>query len=539
MKQQHNMAAIYCRLSRDDGGDAESNSIQTQRMMLKKHAKENGFDYTEYIDDGWSGTTFERPSFKKMIDDIEEGKISAVLCKDLSRLGRNNAMVAYYTEIFFIDRDIRFIAVNDNIDTAVGDNEIMGFKSIINEFYARDISKKVKSAKRARAQNGEFSGYMAPIGYRKSPDDKHKLLIEETGAEIVRYIFKLAVGGLGTTQIARRLNEEGFVTPREHFNGQSGDYYQNSKPMYPAVWLAATVRYILRNRAYLGSVVNGRSTTKSFKNQKRVNISPEQHIVIPDMHPALVSQEDFDLAQKIIKVKQRSNNKKWDNIFVGLLKCADCGTNLSFSHAEQVSFGGYFMCNRYRYRISYPEEKACTMHYAPMNKLTEVILNSIRRQAQMAKAHENDLCAYAEQLAGAQSDTVIRQIKADLTRLNKRNEELETIVRKLFEQNALGIISDERFVSMSASYDEEQKTLKEKISMFQSQINTQKNQTNNIEKLLKMVQRYIDIEELDRGILNELIDHIDVFEGEGKAPTRKQKLVIHYRFVGAIQDSSS
>jgi len=527
-KQEH--AALYLRLSRDDGGDAESNSIQTQRMMLQRYARENGFEHcSEYVDDGWSGISFERPQFKRLIEDIEEGRVTAVICKDLSRLGRNNAMVAYFTEIMFPSRDIRFIAINDGIDSATGDNEIMAFKSIINEWYARDISKKIRSSKHTRALAGEFSGHLAPLGYRKDPNDKHHLLVEEEGARIVRYIFKMAVQGLSTTQIAERLNSESIITPREHFNGRGGVLYQQTQPKHPPQWTTSTIRNILRNRTYLGSVVNGRSTTKSFKDRKRVSVPPEDHIVIPNMHPPLVTEEDFDIAQRVIRIKQRTNLRQWDNVFQGLLKCADCGCNLSYTYAPRVSFGGYYMCNRYRYRPG-SDSALCTNHYTPVNTLTDAVLHEIRRQAIAAKAKEGDLRAYAEKTCESEASKALVAAQRKMQRTQRRRDELETIIRRLVEQNALGLITDERFVSMSAGYEKEQVTLSCRLAELQEQLSASQSAVDCMEKFLLIVQKYVDIESLDRGVLNEVIDHIVVHSGEGKSPTRKQKLEFHFRF---------
>lgn len=534
-KQQLNQAAIYLRLSRDDGGDAESNSILTQRMMLRRYCKENGISvYDEYIDDGISGVTFERDGFKRMISDIEDGNIGIVVCKDLSRLGRNNAMVAYYTEIVFQDYDIRFIAVNDGIDSAKGENEIMGFKSIINEFYARDISKKIKSSKQTRALAGEFTGYLAPLGYCKSPDNKHKLIVDEEGANIVRYIFRMAVSeGLGTFQIASRLNEEHIPTPREHFNGTGKDYFANYTPQYTPAWQASTVRSIVRNRVYLGEVVNGKSTTKSFKNKKRITQPAEQHIIVPNMHPPLISSEDFEIAQKIMKQRYRVNKGNQENMFVGILHCADCESRMSFTPAPNTKFGGYFMCNKYRYRVK-GENHLCTVHYLPLDYITDAVIVAIQNQARIAKSHQHELRAYAEELAGAKSDTVARQAQRELEKLTRRRDELDVVISRLFEQNALGVVTDERFVLMSSGYEDEQAAIKERISELHSQMNVERSLTENAEKFLKIVCRYIDVETLGRGILNELIDRIDVHTGEGKRDNRKQLIEIHWRFLGTV-----
>lgn len=533
IKQQQNQAALYLRLSRDDGGDAESNSIQTQRMMLRRYCKEHGISvYNEYIDDGISGVTFDRAGFKKMISDIEDGKVGTVVCKDLSRLGRNNAMVAYYTEIVFPDYDIRFICINDGIDSAQGENEIMGFKSIINEYYARDISKKIKSSKHTCALAGEFTAYLAPLGYRKSPDNKHKLIVDEEGAVIVRYIFRMAVSeGLGTWQIASRLNAEHIPTPREHFNGTGKDYFANYTPQYTPAWQAATVRSIILNRVYLGEVVNGKSTTKSFKNKKRITVPSDQHIIVPNMHAPLVSPEDFELAQRIIKHRYRTNKGNQENMFVGILYCADCGSRMSFTPAPDTNFGGYFMCNKYRYRAK-GQTHLCTVHYMPLDYITNAVIAAIQNQARFANEHE--IQAYAEKLAGATSDTLAKQAQQEIDKLTHRRDELDIIIRRLFEQNALRIVTDERFVTMSASYEEEQTVVKERIAKLQIQISEKRSQVANVEKFLTVIRRYMDVQTLDRGILNELIDRVDVHTGEGKRDKRKQLIEIHWRFLGAV-----
>ena len=533
-KQQQNLAALYYRLSRDDGGDAESNSIQTQRMMLQRYAHENGFTvYGEYIDDGISGVTFERDGFQRMIADIEEGKVGTVICKDLSRLGRNNAMVAYYTEIVFPDYDVRFIAINDGIDSDKGENEIMGFKSIINEFYARDISKKIKSSKHTRALAGEFTAYLAPLGYRKDPDDKHRLLVEEEGAAIVKYIFRLAVDeGLGTWQIASRLNAEHIPTPREHFNGTGKDYFANYDPKYAPVWCASTVRSIIRNRVYLGEVVNGKSTTKSFKHKKRLTVPAEQHICVPNMHPALVTERDFDLAQTIMKQRYRTNKGNQENFFVGILHCVDCGSRMSFTPAPDTKFGGYFICNKYRYRAK-GQTHLCTVHYLPLDYVTDAVIVAIQRQARLA--NERELTAYAEELAGAKSDTLAKQAQRELGKLSHRRDELDVIIRRLVEQNALGLITDERLLALSQGYEEEQAALKARIAELQIQITEKRSQIANAEKFLTIVRRYTQVETLDRAILNELIERIDVHTGEGKRDKRRQLIEIHWRFIGVVE----
>ena len=441
-----------------------------------------------------------------------------------------------YTEIVFPDADIRFICINDGIDSAKGENEIMGFKSIINEYYARDISKKIKSSNRTRALAGDYYGaYLAPLGYVKSPENRHKLEVEEAGAEIVKRIFHMAVKeGLGTWQIASKLNEENVITPREHFNGTGKDFFANRSAKYTPCWHASTVRNIIRNRVYLGEVVNGKSATKSFKNKKRFTTSEDTHIIVPDMHPALVSPEDFELAQKIMKQRYRVNKGNQDNMFVGILHCIDCGSPMSFSPKPETKFGGYFICNKYRYRQK-GEKHLCTVHYLPIDYITDAVIAAIQNRAKIAKAHEHELRAYAEELAGAKSEAMTKKSRKELNKLMHRRDELDSIIQKLFEQNARGIVPDERYVTMSTAYEDEQSEIKKRVTELQAELNEADNQVGNAENFLKIVRRYLDVQNLDRGILNELIDRIDVHTGEGKRDKRKQQIEIHWRFIGAIE----
>ena len=344
LKQQANTAGLLCRLSRDDGGDAESNSITTQRQMLRRYAKEQGFQvYDEYIDDGISGTTMDRPGFQRMVRDIEDGKIGIVLCKDLSRLGRNNALVAYYTEIFFPDNDIRLIAIGDGIDTAKGDNEIMPFKSVVNEYYARDISRKIRAAYRTKALNGEFTGPYAPYGYRKNPENPRHLIPDDNATQIVKRIFQMAADGVTPFRIAAQLSREHIPTPNNYFADQG---MKVKRPKYPE-WSKTTVLQILHNRTYLGHLICLKQTTKSFKNKKTVYLPEDKWVVTENTHEPIIDQYTFDIAQKIAHVKKREGKPLMENIFSGLLKCSTCGGGLGLACREENMYGQY-NCNLYR-----------------------------------------------------------------------------------------------------------------------------------------------------------------------------------------------
>jgi len=329
------MAAIYCRLSRDDGGDAESNSIGNQREMLRQYAKTKGFVVkSEYIDDGISGTTFERTGFKRMIEDIEAGKIGIVMCKDLSRLGRNNALVAYYTEIFFPENDIQFIAVNDGIDTFHGENEIMGFKSIINEYYARDISKKIKSAKRTMSQRGLYVGAIAPYGYMKHPDDKHKLIPDPETAPIVQRMYRLMASGISSCEISTIFSHEEILIPTAYKCSKGIGAHRKFSETRPYGWSITSIQNILRNPIYLGSVVWNKQAVKSFKTGKLVNRPKEEWLIVEGTHEPLIDRKTFDKVQKLMSIKNPANVTEFDNIFRGLLRCSDCGVNMAYQNQQ-------------------------------------------------------------------------------------------------------------------------------------------------------------------------------------------------------------
>ena len=534
LKQQANSAAIYKRLSRDDGGDAESNSIVTQGQMLRRYAKEQGFVvYDEYTDDGYTGTNFERPDFKRMVRDIEDGKVGIVLCKDLSRLGRNNALVAYYTEIFFPDNDVRFIAVSDAIDTFVGDNEIMPFKSVVNEYYARDISRKVRAAYRTKALNGDFTGPHAPYGYQKNPENKYQLIVDEKTADNVRRIFQMAADGLSPFKISRQLSREQILTPRAYTSSQSGKYEDCFNHKYPTDWSQCTIASILKNREYLGHIVCNKNSTKSFKNRKIVLLPEEQWIVVENTHEPLVDQYVFDLAQKVVRVKKRENTSGTVNIFAGLLKCSTCGCVLGYVKEKTEGHQGAYNCNTYRAKST----KYCTAHYITYKALYTLVLEDIRRNAQIAWRSKNELAEYAKQLASGSADNKYKKASKELAKLRQRVSELDVIIKKLFEQNALGVISDERFLAMSEGYEKEQKELSAKTIELQTHLDKQKYESSNAMKFLEAVSKYSDITELNATILNDLIDSIVVHDAEGKyrRKSRVQKVEINYKFIGQMR----
>ena len=527
--RQQNVAALYCRLSRDDGGDTESNSIQTQRSMLQRYAREQAFvvqDENIYIDDGLSGTTFERPAFKRMVADIEEGKVNIVLCKDLSRLGRNNALVAYYTEIFFCDNNIRFIALNDGIDSAKGDNEIMPFKSVINEYYARDISKKVRSAKRTRALNGEHHAGKAPYGYIKNPQDKRKLIVDHEAAPVIRLIFQMCADGKSPYAICKHLFEQRVPTPSALEFQRTGKLGRGFDHERPWDWRTRSVDTILRNQVYLGHMVSGRQTTKSFKNRDVVRLPQEEWIIVPDTHEALVDKDQFQKAQRALAVKERPNKNLGKNMFAGLLKCADCGKNLTYSSAKEMRGGeGGFNCTGYRH--SYRTEIRCTAHNTPYKPLREIVLAHLNDTLASSAFAPEDFLRHMER---GQENTSEAGRKA-IGKLKQRDQQLRILTRRVFEQNAGGTISDITFSEIYSNYQKEQESIASQVAALETKLAGQQAKQDNAGRFLALAKAYRHVPELTREILLDFVEKIVVHEGTGIRASKQQKIEIHWRFI--------
>ena len=538
MKQRDITAAIYCRLSRDDGGDAESNSIGNQREILNRYATDHGFIVCgEYVDDGWSGTNFNRPDFKKMVEDIESGEIGVLLVKDLSRLGRNNAMIAFYTEIFLPDHDVRLIALGDSIDTGHGENEIMAFKSVINEYYARDISKKIRAVKRNQALKGDFGGAHAPYGYIKDPGNKHKLLVDEESAAVVRRMFEMADNGLGTHQIARIISDEKILIPTLYKYNMLGYKSNQFDENYPYDWRTSTVRRILESRVYAGDIVSHKQGNKSFKNQKVIRHPESEWITVEGMHEPLVERDLFDRVQKLIKLKKRANSKGITNIFAGVLKCADCGSNMTYRsyNGRAGCIGGNFLCNKYRHCSNTEiQRKTCTAHYLPYNNVHDAILARLNKLI-TARISEEEIV----RLLTSDREQPLKTARKAFEKLKRRNDELDRIIRKIVEQNALGDITPETFTKLYSGYITEQNELAERMKAFEAKFNAENREKENAKLFAELICKYTVTTELSREMVLDLIDRIVVYEatGNGREGTRQQEIEIYYRFIGRLPDS--
>lgn len=531
-KQQTRLRVrLYARLSKDDGdADKESNSIVNQLKMLRYHAKENGFKVIgEYVDDGYSGTTFNRPDLNRMIEDaLADNEPNGILVKYMSRFGRNNAMFMYYVEEIFPNNDIQFIALNDDVDTRFDDNEMMPFKSIMNEYYARDTSKKIRSVKKTTALSGGFCGSFAPYGYQTEQKNKQKLLIDPETAPIVKRMFEMSKQGNSIHQIARALCEDGILIPRAYRAKKNGTLETSIGFRFPTDWVAKNVKNILENQVYLGHMVSHKTQTKSFKNKKLIALPKEEWIVVKNTHEAIIDEETFELVQKFISVKKQPTKTGKPNIFVGLLKCPDCGRNMAYN-SRLYKNGGY-RCRTYTRNAN-----LCTRHVITYDALSEIVMKDIQKHVQSMGELGDQFIEGMRTLSNTSGNDKIQQYQKELAKIEKRIGELDSIVTKLFEQNALGKISDERFYKMSSTYDDEQRNIVERREDLKVKIEAEEKRKNGTNQFLETIRKYENVTELNRAMLVELIDCIYIYEAEGTGDERTQKIEINYRFLAESQ----
>lgn len=534
LKQQTKLRVrLYARLSKDDGdADKESNSITNQLQMLRYNAKEKEFEVIgEYVDDGYSGTTFNRPDLNRMIKDaMDDPEPSGIMVKDMSRFGRNNAMFMYYVEEIFPNNDILFIALNDDVDTRFDENEMMPFKSIMNEYYARDTSKKIRSVKKTTALSGGFCGSFAPYGYVVDPENKRKLLVDPDTAPIVKRIFELSKQGNSVHQIARTLCEDGVLIPRAYRAMKNGTLETSTGFKFPTDWVAKNVKMILENQVYLGHMVSHKTQTKSFKNKKPVAVPKEEWIIVRNTHEAIIDEETFELVQKFISVKKQPNKTGRPNIFVGLVKCPDCGRNMAFSNPNGRE-------PRFRCRTYVRNSNLCTTHAISYEALQQIVMSDIQKHIKNMEALGDQFIQEMHELSEKGGSKKIKQFEKDLEVAEKRIAEIDSVIMKLFEQNALGKISDERFEKMSSAYESEQKELAQKRDELRTKIRAEEKKTQSTNQFLETIRKYETVTELNRSMLVELIDSIYVYQAEGTGKDRKQRVEINYRFLAGSQCS--
>ena len=538
MKQSNNKksrdvtAFLYERLSRDDNLEGESYSIGNQKKLLAKVAKEKGYtNLVHFLDDGISGVTMNRPGFVEMICQLEQGKAAAVFVKDLSRLGRNYIEVGRLTEEFFPNYDIRLVAVSDNIDTAEGENELAPIRNLFNEWYARDISKKRRISNKIKGNAGEPMG-QPPYGYIKDPNDPKHWIVDDEAAQVVRRVYSMTLEGFGTEQIAAQLEKDDVLTPRAYWLTKGIKRPGKGKQQPPTKWNSSTITKILSLQEYCGDILNFKTYSKSYKNKKRIDNDRENWVVFQDVHEAIIERAVYEqVQQKRGKIRKRRTNNGEHNMFSGLLVCADCGSNLHFHFNQGNPEIKYFNCSNYK-----GNRGTCTStHYVRVDFLEEVVLGEIRRLTKFASLYEDE---FVKAVIGhsQQAEQTDRKLKEkELRTLLARDEELDGLFERIYEDNVSGKLSDDRFAKMSRRYEDEQKELAEKIKKLRSEIEKQSSRSMTTDMFIGLVRKYTRARKLTPRMLNELVEKIEVFNAEKIDGVWEQRLRIHYNCVGTIE----
>ena len=538
MKQSNNKksrdvtAFLYERLSRDDNLEGESYSIGNQKKLLAKVAKEKGYtNLVHFLDDGISGVTMDRPGFVEMICQLEQGKAAAVFVKDLSRLGRNYIEVGRLTEEFFPNHDIRLVAVSDNIDTAEGENELAPIRNLFNEWYARDISKKRRISNKIKGNAGEPMG-QPPYGYIKDPNDPKHWIVDDEAAQVVRRVYSMTLEGFGTEQIATQLEKDGVLTPRVYWLTKGIKRPGKGKQQPPTKWNSSTITKILSLQEYCGDILNFKTYSKSYKNKKRIDNDRENWVVFQNVHEAIIERAVYEqVQQKRGKIRKRRTNNGEHNMFSGLLVCADCGSNLHFHFNQGNPEIKYFNCSNYK-----GNRGTCTStHYVRVDFLEEVVLGEIRRLTKFASLYEDE---FVKAVIGhsQQAEQTDRKLKEkELKTLLARDEELDGLFERIYEDNVSGKLSDDRFAKMSRRYEDEQKELAEKIKKLRSEIEKQSSRSMTTDMFIGLVRKYTRARKLTPRMLNELVEKIEVFNAEKIDGVWEQRLRIHYNCVGTIE----
>ena len=527
------ITALYCRLSRDDGAEGESNSIANQKKLLAKYAKEHGFTNTKfYVDDGYTGTNFNRPGFQQMFEDMEMGYISTVIVKDSSRFGRNYLEVGQYTDYYFPEHNIRFIAINDCIDSENGEDDFSAFRNVMNEMYAKDISRKVRSSHRLRGNAGEPLS-QPPYGYMKSPENKKKWIIDPDAAEVVQRVFRLCIEGNGNETIARILQEDKVLVPQAYWQSKGLPRGGKKTQPNPYKWCKTTIARILEQQEYCGDVINFKSYSKSFRNKTRIENPKENWAIFKDVHEPIIDRETWERVQELTKNTKRRKPKDENvkkSIFTNLLYCGDCGHKLWFNINKQNPSIRFYSCSNYKGIRGTCE----STHYVREDSLEQVVKMELFK---LATFLDHDETAFAELLEHKTSKDALAERKASesaLAAATARSQELFRLYERVYEDNVNGKVTDDWFMRLSHKYEVEQEELKRQMFELKEKIERLNSAQNSSGSFIRAIRKFMTMQILTPVVLQELIDKIEVFPIEGTGKNRTQRLVIHYRFVGCI-----
>lgn len=533
--QTEKITALYCRLSQEDENKGDSNSIQNQRAILEKYAKDNGFENIQvFIDDGYSGVSFNRPDFQRLLEMMEQGKVATLITKDLSRLGRNYIEVGNYTEMLFPRWNVRYIAVNDNYDSLYSEgNEFAPFKNLFNEWFARDTSKKIRAVVKAKAERGERVSTQIPYGYKKDPDIKGHLLVDEETAPVVRMIFDLCAAGNGPRIIANILREKKILKPTVYRYRQIGNYgcITDTEDIYG--WNDRTVAGILDNEVYLGHTINCKTTVASYKDKRKLERPESEWLRFENTHEAIIDQATWDIVRKVRAGKRRRTSMGDLNKYNGLLCCSDCGSKLYFVRGTTIKPENYrFICNRYRKHMG---EEQCTPHSIKKVVLDEIILEEIRKTTYYARAKTQEFVEFINKKSSSENKRELTSKTNELNKLEKRNADLNALFKRLYEDNVLGKITNEQFRMLSDEYNAEQREIQEQIPRLKSEIEDLKAASTNVDKFIGIVNKYTDLKELTHEVLRVFIAKVVIHERDCKwSKTAEQQIDIYFRYIGKL-----
>lgn len=526
------ITALYCRLSRDDELQGESNSISNQKRILESYAREHSLmPYQFFVDDGWSGANFQRPGFTEMMDAVESGAVKTVVTKDLSRLGRNYLQVGLFTEITFPKKGVRFIAINDGVDSAQGDNDMSALRNLFNEWMVRDTSKKIKAVFRAKGMSGKPITSQPVYGYLKGPDGH--FVVDPEAAPVVKQIFSLCLAGNGPTKIARMLTEQNIPTPgtmEYRRTGSTRRYY----PDYPCKWSSNTVAHILERREYLGHTVNFKTEKVSYKVKTSVANPEDKIMVFEHTHEAIIDEATWERVQELRKHKRRRSKSGRQGLFSGLVYCADCGEKLYFNTCDKLVNNGqeHYTCSNYKSNTG-----TCSAHFIREAVLKSLILEHLRQTLWIVRTHENEFVQAVMSKNIADQKKELAQKRRELTQAERRIADLDFLFQRIYEDNVNCKLSDERFAKLSQSYEDEQRTLKDRVTALRGEVEQEQQQAVNVGQFIALVKRYTEVEELTPAILNEFISRIVVYAPDRSSGKRTQRIDIQYNFIGEIPDT--
>lgn len=550
--EETKITALYERLSRDDELSGESNSITNQKKMLEDYAKANGLGnhIAHYTDDGWSGTNFDRPDWKRLLDDIDDGKIGCVIVKDMSRIGRNYLQVGFYTDVLFREKNVRFIAISNNVDSINGDNgnEFAPFLNIMNEWYVRDTSRKIKAVMQAKGNSRKHLTTVAIYGYQKDPEDKEHWIIDEEAAIVVRRIFQMFIDGMGPVQIARKLTEDQVERPSYYLAKKGlGTCRRNVNLDRPYTWSSSVVCSIVDHPEYMGHTVNFRNYKDSYKDKHSKKADPSDWVIFENTHEAIVDKDTWELAQKMRQTKRRTTIKGEANPLTGLIYCADCGAKM-FNHQSRSyelkdkdgnPTGKFskpqnnYICSTYS-KAKHRFEEHCTQHHVRSDVLNDLILQTIQYACEYVKEHETEFIARVKEKAHIQQDAQIKQLKKDLSKFQRRYAELDHLIKRIYEDNVTGKLSDKRFEMFMADYEKEQLEVESSIKSMNAELATYEEATDNADRFIELAHRYTNFSELTPAMLHEFVDKVIVHEPDKSSGVRTQQIAIYLKFVGQI-----